>query len=68
MPIVQVVRLAGWAGLAGLLVFAAPAAADLLRCKGPDGKVIYTDKADVCPGADPFEPTGVIQRATYPMA
>lgn len=44
-----------------LLVCAAPAAADLLRCKGPDGKTIYTDDKSLCPGSEPFEPKGEIQ-------
>jgi hypothetical protein len=35
--------------------------AELLRCTGPDGKVIYTDKKSVCPDAQPFQPTAVLQ-------
>ena len=31
---------------------------DLLRCPGPDGNIIYTDDPSVCPGAEPFEPSG----------
>ena len=41
--------------------FAPEARADLLRCKGPDGRTIYTDDAAVCPGAEPFEPAGSLQ-------
>ena len=36
---------------------AAPAQAELFRCTGPDGKTIFTDKKDACPGAEPFEPS-----------
>jgi hypothetical protein len=35
--------------------------ADLLQCKGPDGKTIYTDSKALCPEAKPFEPGGVLQ-------
>ena len=36
------------------------ARADLLRCPGPDGNIIYTDDASVCPGVEPYEPAGVV--------
>ncbi len=52
------------AGLA--LLLAAPAAADLLRCKNAEGKMIYTDKPELCPGAKPFEPKGEIQTQPSP--
>jgi hypothetical protein len=42
---------------------AGPAAADLLRCKAADGRMIYTDNPALCPGAKPFEPKGAIQTA-----
>jgi len=45
---------------------AAPARAELFRCTGPDGKTIYTDQKDTCPGADPFEPSGVVHKADTP--
>lgn len=49
---------------AGLvLAAAAPAAADLLRCQGPDGRTIFTDDASRCPGAKPFEPRATLQPA-----
>lgn len=44
-------------------LFAPDARAELLRCKGPDGKTIYTDKPALCPGAAPFEPSGSVQKA-----
>jgi hypothetical protein len=37
------------------------ARADLLQCKGPDGKTVYTDNKAVCPEAKPFEPAGELQ-------
>ena len=43
------------------LAVAAPAAGQLLRCKDAEGKTIYTDKPELCPGAEPFEPKGEIQ-------
>ena len=48
-------------GIGLLLALSAPAAADLLRCKNAEGKTIYTDKPELCPGAEPFEPKGEIQ-------
>jgi hypothetical protein len=45
---------------------AAPAQAELFRCTGPDGKTIFTDKKDACPGAEPFEPSGVVHKAVTP--
>jgi hypothetical protein len=54
--------------ISGLLLLAiawvaASAQADLLRCKGPDGRTIYTDKKALCPGAEPFEPSAELQQA-----
>jgi hypothetical protein len=49
-----------------LLAIALPAAAahaELFRCTGPDGKTIFTDQKQMCPGAEPSEPTGVVHRA-----
>ena len=43
-----------------------PRRAELFRCTGPDGKTIYTDQKDSCPGADPFEPSGVVHKAVTP--
>ena len=44
-----------------LVLPAASADAGLLRCMGPDGKMIYTDNKALCPEAKPFEPAGAIQ-------
>jgi hypothetical protein len=50
--------------LAALMVWgAAPARAELFRCELPDGQTIYTDSKAKCPGADPFEPKGEVQKA-----
>jgi hypothetical protein len=49
-------------GCFALALGALGARADLLRCVGPDGKVIYTDKKELCPEAKPFEPKGELQR------
>jgi hypothetical protein len=55
-------------GAAALAIWfgAASARAELFRCTGPDGKTIYTDQKDSCPGADPFEPSGVVHKAVTP--
>lgn len=53
------------AGLALLFVSVA-ADADLLRCKGPDGKMIYTNDKALCPQAKPFEPEGEVQSGGPP--
>ena len=47
---------------AALLVVsvARDARGDLLRCPGPDGNIIFTDDPSVCPGAEPFEPSGTV--------
>ena len=52
--------------LAGILALATPAAAELLRCKAADGRMIYTDNPALCPGAKPFEPKGAVQTAPSP--
>jgi len=38
----------------------AAAAADLLRCTGPDGKTVFTDDKSVCPHAEPYQPSGSV--------
>jgi hypothetical protein len=53
----------GLTALLAVAVFAGAAHAELFRCKGPDGKTIFTDQKKVCPGADPSEPAGVVHRA-----
>jgi len=52
--------------LLGLL--ASPAGAELFRCTTPDGQTIFTDQKDTCPGAEPFEPSGVVHSAETPSA
>ena len=42
------------------LAWAAPAEAELFRCRDADGKIVFTDQKSLCPGADPFEPTGEV--------
>jgi len=46
----------------GVPVFlgALPLHADLLRCEGPDGRTIFTDDPALCPGAEPYEPSGAV--------
>ena len=52
--------------LALLALLAREAGAELFRCVGPDGEVVFTDQKDVCPGADAFEPSGVVHSAPTP--
>ncbi len=47
-----------WA--AGLAV-APLATADLYRCKGPDGRTVFSDNPAACPGATPHQPRGRVQ-------
>jgi len=46
---------------AALLWEAAPAHADLYRCIGPDGGLVFTDNESICPGAATYEPSGALQ-------
>jgi hypothetical protein len=48
------------------VLFATAAPAELYRCTGPGGKTIFTDQKDVCPGAEAFEPDGVVHTAPTP--
>lgn len=62
-----------WAGgaLFAACLFVLPAVsahAGLLRCMGPDGKMIYTDNQALCPNAKPFEPEGEIHYGSKPSA
>ena len=50
----------------GLCLVSTAAVAELLRCQGPNGRTVYTDDPAVCPGATPFEPTGVITTPAAP--
>lgn len=59
------IRLA--AGLSLALAFlATPAAAEMYRCKGPDGRTLYTSDQSQCPGARKHEPAGRVQAVTTP--
>ena len=42
------------------------AAADLLRCQGPDGRVVYTDDRSVCPESQPYQPSATVQQEVSP--
>jgi hypothetical protein len=44
-----------------LLSAAAPASAELYRCIGPDGSLVFTDDESTCPGASTHEPSGALQ-------
>lgn len=37
------------------------AGADLYRCQGPDGRIVFSDNPGACPGARPHEPADVVQ-------
>jgi hypothetical protein len=54
--------------LLAVSALATAAHAELFRCTGPDGKTIFTDQKQTCPGAEASEPAGVIQRAETPDA
>jgi len=47
--------------LAAGLALAHPAWAEIFKCVGPDGSVIYTSDERQCPGARPHQPKGVVQ-------
>ena len=51
---------AGMLALA-LAVTSEDASAELFRCQQPDGRVVFTDREDACPGADPYTPVGAVQ-------
>jgi len=59
-------RLAGLPGpvalALGLVLGAAPAAAEMYRCTGPGGEVLFTSDPSQCPGAETHEPEGAVQR------
>ncbi len=42
------------------LALAAPAGAEIYRCPGPDGGILYTSDASQCPGAEAHEPRGAV--------
>jgi hypothetical protein len=41
-----------------------PANADVYRCTGPDGQIIFTDNRATCPGSEKHEPAGKLQTIT----
>ena len=45
---------------------ATAAHAELFRCTGPDGKPVFTDRKDTCPGAEASEPAGIVHRTETP--
>lgn len=53
---------------AAWMLVATRAPGELFRCVGPDGEPIFTDQKGTCPGAEPFEPSGVVHGATRPSS
>lgn len=51
------IAVAVWLGVA---LGSAGARAELFRCAGPDGRMVYTDDKSVCPQAKPYQPDGVV--------
>ena len=56
-------RGAGLVLSAALLCAPVAARADLYKCKGPDGKTLFTSDRSHCPGAAAHEPSGSVQRS-----
>jgi len=56
------------AGVAVAALLTGSASAELYRCEGPDGEPVFTDQKGVCPGAEGFEPDGVVLQAPSPTA
>jgi len=48
--------------VACVLIGAGPAHAELYKCQGADGKMLFTSDRSQCPGAAAHEPSGEIQR------
>jgi hypothetical protein len=48
--------------LAACTLAGVPAAAEIYRCTGPDGKTLFTADAAACPGAQRHAPTREVQR------
>jgi hypothetical protein len=48
----------GWC----ITLASAPALADLYRCTGPNGDIVFTDDLSTCPGATKHEPAGAVQQ------
>jgi hypothetical protein len=49
--------------LAVCLVVPVAAQAELYKCRGPDGKTLFTSDRSQCPGAEVHEPSGSLQRS-----
>ena len=49
--------------LAAALLVPANARAELYKCRGPDGRTLFTSDRSQCPGAEKHEPSGKLQRA-----
>jgi hypothetical protein len=48
--------------LAVCLLAPVGAQAELYKCRGPDGKTLFTSDRSQCPGAEAHEPSGSLQR------
>jgi hypothetical protein len=44
------------------------AGADLLRCQGPDGRVLYTDDKSACPASKPYRPDAEVHEVSTPAS
>jgi hypothetical protein len=53
--------------LAVFVLLPAAGRAELYKCRGPDGKTLFTSDRSQCPGAEVHEPSGRVQR-TGPTA
>ena len=49
--------------VAGLWLAPSVATAELYKCRGPDGKTLFTSDRSQCPGASAHEPSGRVQRS-----
>ena len=49
--------------VAGLWLAPSAASAELYKCRGPDGKTLFTSDRSQCPGASAHEPSGRVQRS-----
>ena len=58
---VAMLRSALLASLGAGLLAAAPAAAEIYKCVGADGKTTFTSRPDGCAGATPHQPKGRVQ-------
>lgn len=63
-PRICTLSLLGWTAIvvtAAAAGMSSPAAADLYRCTGPDGRTIYTNSQATCPSSEKYEPRGKVQ-------